>query len=384
MQNVLVIFGGVSAEHEVSIITGLQVLENIDRSQYHPFAIYINQRGEALYIPNLTKRRDFHPNKGVDVQFGRNRNGAFIQVSGGMSWLLGPQRIYVSAAYLALHGGLGEGGPVQGLMETLIIPATGPKTEGAVITMNKSLTKEVLMINQLPTVPGISVLATQVQQNVQLISADIIAKLGLPLIIKPSHFGSSIGIQIANSEVELQKFLTEAAQLDPEILVEKKLANFVEYNCAVRTHQGQIQVSEVEKPIARDAILSFADKYQRGGKKTGGDGGMASLNRELPALISSELRTKLQSYAKQVYMACRCAGMVRIDFMVIGDGAELYVTEVNAIPGSMAFYLWEASGISFKDQITHALEQAISDHDTISGRKLEYQTDIVQKFVTAK
>ena len=126
------------------------------------------------------------------------------------------------------------------------------------------------------------------------------------------HFGSSIGIKVARTSVELEKYLLEAAFIDREILVEKYLTNFSEYNCAVRLIDGKLEVSEIERPLSHDEILSFADKYQRGSKKTGGSpahqagGGMASLQRELPAKISPTLKTEIESAAKKAFIACRC------------------------------------------------------------------------------
>ena len=154
------------------------------------------------------------------------------------------------------------------------------------------------------------------------------------------------------------------------------MTNFVEYNISVRKKGEEIEVSEIEKPVSKDEILSFADKYQRGGKKTGG---MASLNRELPAKIDSKLRKKIEDVAKRSFELIRAKGMLRIDFMYVND--EVYVTEINPIPGSMAFYLWEASGISFKNQITDMLHQAEVDDNNRKSKLLKYDSDIVEKFV---
>jgi D-alanine-D-alanine ligase len=159
-------------------------------------------------------------------------------------------------------------------------------------------------------------------------------------------------------------------------LIEKFIKNFTEYNVAVRKVNGKIETSEIEKPISSDEILSFADKYQRGGKKTGG---MASLLRELPAKISKTLEKEIKQLAVDVFKAIRGKGMIRIDFMV--QNKNIYVTEVNPIPGSMSFYLWEASGISFKQQITDLIEQSIIDNEERLSKRLEYKTDIIEKFV---
>ncbi len=368
-------FGGMSAEHEVSVITGLQVLENIDRKEYRPRAVYQTQVGEFLLLPEIKTRKDFKPEKSAVVSFGKDAKGPFIQQSG----LLGG-RIYPYAAFLAFHGGSGEDGRVQGLLESITLPHTSPSVEASATTMNKSLTKEVIRQNGIPVLEWVSLKSCEIKEGPEKSAELVLKKFSLPLIIKPAHLGSSIGVNVARDKVELQKFLLAASMMDKEIVVEKYLGSFKEYNCAVRKINGAVETSEIEKPLSKDEILSFADKYQRGGKKTGG---MASLAREIPARIPEGLRKRLMKTAKKAFLATRCESMVRIDFMVAGKD-EIYVTEINPIPGSLAFYLWEASGISFREQITQLIEQSVKDmHDALS-KKLEYKTDIVQKFVSGQ
>lgn len=373
-QTVLIMFGGISPEHEVSVISGLQIVENIDRTKYLPHVLYITKKGEFSYVGDIKGRKEFLKKRRDVATFGRDEKGGYIQLSG----IFG-QKIYAKIAYLAFHGGLGEGGAVQGMLETFGIPFTSTDQEGAVITMNKQLTKDVLATVGIETVTGICFSSFDMKSSYESAAKQAIKKLKLPVIVKPVHLGSSIGIHVAHTEVELQKYLLEASFLDSEILVEKFLSKFVEYNCSVRSINGKLEASEVERPIAKDEILSFADKYKRGAKKTGGSG-MASLDRELPAKISTKLRDTIQDLAKKAFAACRCKGMVRVDFMATEKG-ELFLTEINPIPGSLAFYLWEATGIAFKQQITDVLEQAVIDAQTKRKTELDYSTDIVEKFV---
>lgn len=377
-KDILVMFGGVSPEHEVSIITGLQVLENIDREQYIPHAIFVTKKGIFKYLPNITSRKDFSESKGVEISFGRDTKGGYISTQ---RYKLGVKKYYPSAAYLAFHGGLGESGQVQGILETLRIPFTSSSSESSVICMNKQLTKDVVSSIGVPVVEGISVPSSVIRNNSSELSMSLVKELELPLIVKPVHLGSSIGIKIAKTELDLEKALIEASYVDSEILVEKLIKDFSEYNISVREINGNIEVSEIEKPFSKDEILSFADKYQRGGKKTGS--GMASLQRELPAKVSKDIKEFIIDYAKKAFIACRCKGMVRIDFMTVGE-KELYLTEINPIPGSMSFYLWEASGIQFKQQITDLIEECINNTKSSSGLDLDYSTDIVKKFVESK
>jgi D-alanine-D-alanine ligase len=372
---VLIIFGGISAEHEVSVITGLQIVEKIDRTLYEPHVIYITKQGEFLYLPGLKDRHGFFSVSRKSVTIGKDKQGGFISVPKG----LGTAKIYPYAAYLALHGGKGESGPTQGLLEEMEIPFTSPSQEASVIAMNKALTRIVARDAGIPLAPGMSMRAEEIHADAESVAKKIIEATSLPVIIKPAHLGSSIGITVARTEVELQKNLLEAAFIDNEILVEKYLTLAAEYNCAVRAINGVIEASEIERPLSKDEILSFADKYQRGGKKTGADAGMASLSRELPARIDASLRQSIQDMAKKIFVACNAKGMVRIDFMLTTDNA-LYLTEVNPIPGSMAFYLWEASGIPFKQQITDLIEQSVRDEEKVRATHFDYETDIIKHF----
>jgi D-alanine-D-alanine ligase len=375
-KDVLLMFGGDSPEHEVSIITGLQVLENIDRDEYIPHAIYVNKKGIFKYIPSINTRKDFNEKKGIEISFGRDTKGGYVSTLGFRS-----KKYYPIAVYLAFHGGLGEGGQVQGMLETLRIPFTSCSAESSAICMNKQLTKDVVSNIGVPVVQGVSIPSNLVKDNSSDLAKSLIKELELPLIVKPVHLGSSIGIKISKTEIDLEKALIEVSYIDSEILVEKLLTGISEYNISIREIDGKIEVSEIEKPFSKDEILSFADKYQRGGKKTGS--GMASLQRELPAKISKDMKEFIVDYAKKAFISCRCKGMVRIDFMAVGE-KELYLTEINPIPGSMSFYLWEASGIQFKQQISDLIEESIRSSKINSGLDLDYSTDIVSKFVNSK
>lgn len=368
-------FGGISPEHEVSVITGLQVVENLDYRQYDPHVVYFTKDGQTKYLAGLKNRAGLLKAPQKQVSFGRDSGGGYINLGSIIQ-----KKIYPYAAYLSFHGGLGEGGGIQGLLETLGIPHTSTTQESSVLVMNKQLTKESVSRVGVNTVSGLSSLTNEIK-NVSLIAKKIKKDLGLPVIIKPAHLGSSIGIKIAKTIVELELGLMETSKMDSEIVIEKYLTDFTEYNCAVRKVDNKLEVSEIEKPLAKDEILSFADKYERGGKKTSA-AGMASLQRELPAKIDTALKKEIKSLAKLAFLACRCKGMVRIDFMVTKN-QQIFLTEINPIPGSMAFYLWEATGIPFKQQITDLIEQSVADSKLSRSLNLGYSSEIVEKFVSS-
>lgn len=381
MKHVAIFCGGSSYEHEVSIITGIQVAENIDRTKYTPHLVYFDKNNRLHLIKNFTKRSDFKRTNQAEVSIVRRGDTVVLEGSGLLK-----TRQQIDLVYLAFHGGTGESGQVQGMLEVLGVPFTSPSSEGSVIAMNKALTKEVLRSNGLPVLDFMSVRSDEYQQKTQSVLKEIHEKFSLPVIIKPVHLGSSIGIEIAHTEAELEKYLAVATRVDTEVLIESALQDFTEYNVSVRTNQGEVQLSPIEEPKREDEILSFEDKYTKGGKKGGAKGkgasggGMEMLDRTVPADISKELASDINELAKRVYRVSRLAGLVRIDFLYHGE--KLYCTEINPIPGSMSFYLWEPTGEQFKEQISISLEDALSRQE----EKIEivpYETDIVEKFTKA-
>jgi D-alanine-D-alanine ligase len=377
-KRVLVMFGGMSAEHEVSVVTGLQMLEKLDQEKYESCVVYQTQKGLFYYYAHIKSRKDWNKASPKICFLGRDSDGVFVKEEG----VLG-RKHYVDVAYLAFHGGSGESGAVQGLLSSLRLPHTGCGYEGSVVAMNKALTKEVLRGAEVSVVPWMRVFADDFLIDKDSEVNKIIQQLGTDLIIKPVHLGSSIGIAVVDNAVELSMKLTGACLVDREVIVERLIEKKVEYNVAVKRRNRTLVCSAIERPLGKDEILSFADKYQRGGKKQGGHGGMASLSRELPAKIGDDLKDRVEETARSVYRNCRLGGMVRIDFMLEQDSNELYVTEINPIPGSMAFYLWEATGLPYCEQITEDLEEAERLHEELNKFKLEYKSDIVEKFVNS-
>jgi D-alanine-D-alanine ligase len=377
-KKVIIMFGGVSAEHEVSIITGLQVVESIDRSQFEPYVIYVSKDGELQYLHNLESRTEWKTAPRKKASFGKDKDGGYVSLGG-----FPEKKVYPYASYFAFHGGTGEAGPWQGVMEALGIPFTSPSMEASVISMNKEITKSLANKFGVKTVNGKSFFSDEIQSNPKDVVGKILADQKFPLIIKPAHFGSSIGIGIAKSETELEMKLLESSRVDREILVEDYIEDKVDYNSSIKSINGEIIISEIERPLTDDEVLSFADKYKKGGKKTGG-AGMATLARELPAKLPAGLKERIHQTAKIVYRACRLKGMVRIDFLHSPSTDSLYLNEVNPIPGSMSFYLWEASGELFKDQITELLEESVRANEESKSLVYDYHTDIVEKFIESK
>jgi len=373
MNNVLIFFGGKSPEHEVSIITGLQIFEHIDREKYNPVPIYISEHGQFFQLNPIKNRKDFSLTSKTRVFFVYDEKERIPYIFSNES-----KRIIIYCAINALHGGNGESGQMAGFFDSYNIPYTSSNTESSVVCMNKILAKEKVGKKLIPIIEGLSFSSFEIRKNVKEISHNIQQKIGLPVIVKPVHLGSSIGIKIAKTPIELELALLESSHLDNEIMAEKFLENITEFNCSVRTLSGEILVSEIEKPLPKEAILSFSEKYEKGGKKI--IGGMASLSRELPTNIPKDLYKKIQDYSVQIFKICGCKGVVRIDFIQSEQG-EIFFNEINPIPGSMAFYLWEVMGMPFKQQISELIEESVRENRTSDSINYVHKTDIIKKFI---
>lgn len=372
MKNILIFFGGNSPEHEVSVITGLQIFEHIDRSIYMPIPIFVSEKGKFYRLKDIGNRKDFTQRGRSEATFNHSEEdkSSYVVVDG--------EKTQIYAAVNTMHGGFGESGQVAGLFDIYNISHTSTSLESAVICMNKGFAKNEVSKLSVPTVKGISFSTLKISSDIKSVVLEVTKDLSLPVIIKPVHLGSSIGIKIAESQIELELGLLEAGHLDSEILVEKYLENISELNCSVRTLNGEVITSEIERPIPKDKILSFSEKYEKGGKKY--SGGMASLSRELPAKIDENIRKKVIDYSKKVYSACHCKGLVRIDYIVSKEG-EIFFNEINPIPGSMAFYLWEVMGIPFKQLLSEIIEEAKLDSVKMKHTNYIHKTEIIKNFI---
>lgn len=363
----MIVMGGISPEHEVSIITGLQALEHIDRNIYRPYLIYVTELGEIQLLQGANLKTDFDTNNAMRIFFSYNQNERqpFLYIPDLQT------TVPLYAAINAMHGGLGEGGAMAGFLSTHNIPQTSETVESAVISMNKYIAKNIVASEGIDVVPSVCV-------N-RYTSAKPIS-LSFPLIVKPVHFGSSIAISIVHNEEQLQQAINTGLLYDEELLIEKLITNPSEYNCSVRMVGESLEISNYEHPLSENSILKFSDKYRGGAKKL--SGGMVNLRRELPATLTSSQVKNLNQMATQVYRSCRCSGTVRIDW-IADEKNVFYFNEINPIPGSFANYLWEVEGQSFTSQLSAMIEQAVSQYNQRPLVPFE-RSSIVKDFINSK
>lgn len=351
-------FGCRSVEHEVSIISAVQAMNSVNRDKYDIIPVYVAKNGEmysgeklfdiANYkdIPALLKSSN-------KVNF-ESLGGTVYMVSGGV---FSKKRVAIDVAFPVVHGTNCEDGSIQGYFEFLGLPYVGCDVLSSAVGMDKVVFKDVLKRQGLAVLDCYTFYAREFALNQDEICKNCIEKVGLPLIVKPVNLGSSVGITKVNTEEELCDALNLASSFADKILVEKAITSLREINCSVLGDSEECFASVCEEPFMNDEILSYQDKYLGGGKsKTGGSKGMASLSRKVPADLSEEESQYIRNFACDIFKALGCSGVVRIDFMIDKDTNTVYANEINTIPGSLAFYLWEATGTPY----TELLDKMIS------------------------
>lgn len=367
-----VLFGSRSMEHGVSILTAYQAMQALDRSRYDVTAIYITERGEWLASGRIEDVSQFRGLPLDATQFERAFRsharaaaivpdasvGGLISLDGGGLLRRGSQRTHLDVALLALHGTYGEDGSVQGLLDLAGIPYTGAGVLGSALGMDKIVMKDVWRAAGLPVVPYHALTRQQWESDREGQLDRIKAKLDYPIFVKPAGLGSSIGISRTVNREDLGFALDVAANYDRRLLAEQGIVDAIDINCSVLGVEEPV-VSLCERPVSRGNLLSYEDKYLHGkAGKVAGSAGMGGMTRELPAKIPPEQAARVQELALAGYRALDCAGLARVDTLLTPSG-EVYLNEINTLPGSLASYLWEASGIPFSQLLDRLIQLAL-------------------------
>ncbi|HET6683851.1 MAG TPA: D-alanine--D-alanine ligase family protein [Gaiella sp.] len=358
--NVGVIFGGASVEHDVSVITALQAMEALS-TRHTVVPIYVTRSGRWLSGDTLRDLRSYQSGDDPDApEISRDLSGGALRERDGSGVFSRRRRELgrVDVVLPATHGTYGEDGSLQGLLELCGIAYAGSSVAASAAAMNKALTKAVFHRHDIPTPGSTEVLREEWEHDRDAVATRI-ANLGLPVYVKPVSLGSSIGVSRCADVDEVREALELALELDRVALVEPSVEGAIEVNCAVLgSPGGELRTSATEQPVTQDDLLSFDDKYLRGGK----DEGMKGAERIIPAPIADEQTERVHTLAKQAFAALGCAGVARVDFLVDAQGTVL-VNEVNTIPGSFSFYLWEPAGLRFPELLDQLLDIALSEHE---------------------
>ncbi len=388
-KTVAVFFGGRSPEHDVSVISALQAMQAFDTSRYDTIPVYISPNG-AWYTGDYLRSRD---NFLLDAAGLKQVTEVTLDIKADRGGRLLPKKtclfgcskpIHFDVAFPIFHGLYGEDGNIQGLFELANIPYAGTRTKASAILMDKVTTKFVLHCMGIPALPY-TVVRRPLDGSYMIDEKtleELFEPLGFPCILKPSHLGSSIGVAKVNSVEEVKACLPAIFEFDDAAIAEQFVKNLVEYNVAVGRVKGELRTSAIERPKSTEELLDFKTKYVpkddgEGGLKNGGvknsplpSEGMLSLTRDINPEISEEMDHSIREWAMLLFDALDGTGMPRIDY--IGDSVtgEIWMNEVNPCPGSLGYFLWEASEdnpLLFTDLLTNQIEEALKEN---AGRVL--------------
>lgn len=373
---VAVIFGGRSVEHDVSVVTGHQVIRAFDPERYDVVPVYIDREGRWLTGDPLLELKHFNNEiasyKGVMSAIlspATNHHGLIINPTSGRFEKSEIKRLDV--VFPAIHGTHGEDGTLQGLFELADVPYVGCGVLASAIANDKIVTKDVLRQYDIPVVDDVHFTRAEWLENPDAIIQRITEKLSYPLFIKPATTGSSIGIGRAEDETLLRASIDVATHFDRRVLVEGAVTNCVEINCAVLGNSPDIRASALEQPVSWEEFLTYEEKYLRGGE------GMKSAERLIPAPISPELTERIQDYARRAFEAIEGRGTARIDFLVRPDVDEVYLNEMNTLPGSLAFYLWQEENLPPSAVVDQLVKLAQDAHIEKRRSTYNYQTNLI-------
>lgn len=349
---IAVLYGGTSAEHEVSVVSARSVLAAVDRDKYDVVPIAISKAGEWLLPDHAPAELKAAEGSLPEVGGGRPlvlREGGEVLATGREA-APGP----VDLVFILLHGPGGEDGTVQGLLETLGLPYVGAGVAASALGMDKSLQKPVFANAGIPVTPWVAVGETEFARDPQAVLRKAQDTFGLPAFVKPANLGSSVGVSKCKTPLELQRGIERAFDYDRTVLIEKAIEGR-ELECAVLGND-EPEASVVGEVVPAHEFYDYEAKYLIEGSKL-----------LIPAPVPDEISDQIRRYAVQAFKAIGCAGMARVDFFLDEAGDEIRLNEINTIPGftpiSMYPKLWEATGIPYAKLIDRLIELALERHN---------------------
>ena len=383
---VALIFGGKSAEHDISIISAIQAFNHIPADKYEAYPIYITKDGEMYCGADIGKIEAY---RDIPALIKRSERVALVRRDGAVKLIRldsSPRRAEIAEIDVAMpvvHGTNTEDGTLQGHLRLLGLPFTGCDVTASAMGMDKYISKIILRESGVPVLDCVRLSTAEYRANVDLAEQDIEARIGYPAIVKPINCGSSIGISKADDRAELSEALENAFSYSESVIVEPAVTALREINCSVLGDGDSAEASECEEPVSADRILSFKDKYlssggSKGGAKTdGASEGMASLKRIIPAPISDERRAEIRELAVKIFKSLGCSGVVRIDFLMDTDADKIYFNEINTIPGSLSFYLWEPLGVKYPELLDRMIAIALRRHRKEANLTYTFESSVL-------
>ena len=381
-----VIYGGETVEHEVSVISALQAMNNLNEDKYDIVPIYISKdriwyTGHMLRDIEFYKEFDMEKKYATKVMLYKKGKTFLLQRTTG---LFRKDITDLDVILPVVHGNNIEDGSLAGLLDSIGIPYVGSHVLGGALGQDKVVMKQVMESVNLPIVPYTWFYDSEYLDNKEDILKEI-KKIGYPVIVKPATLGSSIGIEVAKSEKDIESKIEDAMEYDTKIVVEKVIENLTEVNASVLGNYEYQKVSPLEEVMGVDEILSFADKYLGNAKSKGtASKGMASTSRIVPARIPGKLTKEIQDTAKQVFKVLNLSGVCRVDFLIDNKENKFYVNEPNTCPGSLSFYLWKEAGMKYSELLDEMVSIAIKEYKHKNQKTMSFKSNIFDGFNGSK
>ena len=374
-----VIFGGISVEHEVSIITAIQAMNSIDSKKYDIVPIYISKDG-TWYAGAMLRDMKIYSDMDLLKRYAKEvvlykLDGVFVLQN--KRGLLKKEVTELDLVLPIMHGTYGEDGNLQGYLETVGIPYCESDTYAAVVGQDKVFMKQIWKESGVPVVKFDWFYDTDYNKNPEEVIKRL-EKLGYPMIVKPARLGSSVGIMVAKNEEELRDAINDAISYDTKILVEEVVENLLEVNISVLGNYQKQTVSVIEEVGSGNDFLTYEDKYIGGSK--GPSKGMASAKRIIPARISSEMEKEVSDIAIKAFKSLNSAGVVRIDFLIDKKKEKVYANEINSIPGSLSFYLWDKTDKDYQELLDDVLNIGIRTYKNKNTKIHSFDTNILSNY----
>ncbi len=390
---VAMMFGGKTVEHEVSVISGIQAVMAMDTDKYEVIPVYLTKENDMYIgegIGDIASYRD------IPALLAKSQRVIIVNDGGQVSLVPfpqkrfgGPKPVPFDIAFPVVHGTNVEDGALQGYLKTVGVPFVGPDVTASAVSMDKFITKAVLKMHDIPVLDA-EVYTLSDYEDMDRLPERIESVFGYPVIVKPVNLGSSVGISVAKTRAELVNALDDAFRYATRVLVEHAIGKLREINCSVLGDENEAIASECEEPLHTAEILSYEDKYVnsgggKGGKAGGSKGGngskgagMANLARKIPADLTSEEREEVRDLAVRSFRALGCNGVSRIDFMIDEENGKLYFNEINPIPGSLSFYLWEPVGVPYTELLDRMIQLALKRQRAEESITFTFDTNILK------
>ena len=397
--NLLVFFGGKSTEHDISIISALQAMENLDRDKYDVYPVYIDKLGDFYFHKELLLSSKNFKNINLlkksceRVTLIKDKQKVYLNTIDKKLFSDG-KIANIDIVLPIVHGTNVEDGNLQGYIHTLGLPCVGCDTLSSGLGMDKYVMKQFLKAEGLPVIEGYRFDIND-YKNIDKLITTIEEKLRYPMIIKPVNLGSSIGISKADNKQKLKESLDLAFSFSNLVIVEKAIVDLRELNCAVLGDRFDCMTSAVEEPFGNDEILSFQDKYMSGSKgsksglsfsktgakssdsNVGAKSGMASLKRQVPAKIDKNMEENVKTLAMKTFKTLGCSGVARIDFILDKNNNDIYINEINTIPGSLSYYLFTPIGIEYKELLDRMIKIALDNQRREQNLQFSFESSLL-------